>query len=116
MRTFYIVEDCPRCGADLALRRNRREGSYFIGCCAYPRCKFTEDVDERCQRLAARVAELEEAVERYAVARPRAPADVLEKELKSLIFAWHPDRCRELTPHQVVAELTRIRDAVRLAA
>jgi len=31
---------CPKCGADLLVRRSR-QGSYFVGCDGYPECRFT---------------------------------------------------------------------------
>ena len=38
---------CPRCGSDLVTRtvkRGRNEGSQFLGCQAYPKCRFTRDI------------------------------------------------------------------------
>jgi HJR/Mrr/RecB family endonuclease len=37
-----LARACPRCGAVLAARRNRGDGSEFIGCSAFPKCRFTE--------------------------------------------------------------------------
>jgi hypothetical protein len=34
---------CPGCGqGPLQTRRNRQEGSFFLGCSLYPRCRYTE--------------------------------------------------------------------------
>lgn len=33
---------CPRCGASLVVRRNRRTGEPFLGCPEYPRCRHTQ--------------------------------------------------------------------------
>ncbi|MHB8804387.1 MAG: topoisomerase DNA-binding C4 zinc finger domain-containing protein [Coriobacteriia bacterium] len=38
---------CPRCGADLVIRRASRganAGSNFWGCSSYPKCRYTEDI------------------------------------------------------------------------
>lgn len=38
---------CPRCGADLVIRRASRganAGSDFWGCSSYPKCRYTEDI------------------------------------------------------------------------
>ncbi len=38
-------EACPKCGAELVERlakRGKNAGNAFIGCSAYPRCKFTQ--------------------------------------------------------------------------
>ena len=33
--------ECPDCGARPVYRRNRATGEEFIGCSAYPKCRFT---------------------------------------------------------------------------
>lgn len=35
------VSPCPRCGARMVERRNRRNGNLFLGCSRYPDCKGT---------------------------------------------------------------------------
>lgn len=35
---------CPECGADL-IKRKSRFGNYFIGCSAYPKCKYLEKIE-----------------------------------------------------------------------
>jgi ssDNA-binding Zn-finger/Zn-ribbon topoisomerase 1 len=115
--TWRLANDCPDCGAPLRLRRNRREKNLFVGCSDYPRCRFTEDHDEREGELLDRIQELEAALAGYVARRPTAPAEVVEKELRALIFDWHPHRQHEpLAPHVVVGELTRLQDIVRAAA
>jgi ssDNA-binding Zn-finger/Zn-ribbon topoisomerase 1 len=37
---------CPDCGAMMVVRRNRENGSYFLGCHRYPNCKVTLEIDE----------------------------------------------------------------------
>jgi ssDNA-binding Zn-finger/Zn-ribbon topoisomerase 1 len=89
MSTAVIVtEVCPDCGARLVLRRNRRDEPVFIGCSKFPGCDFTEAYVEREQRLAERIAELEDSM----VAVPSSPVDVLSKELRALAARFHPDR------------------------
>jgi len=33
---------CPACGADLVIRRNKRDGSRFFGCSNFPKCRHAE--------------------------------------------------------------------------
>lgn len=38
-------EDCPQCGGELVLRTAKRgtnAGNQFMGCSAYPKCRFTK--------------------------------------------------------------------------
>ena len=39
---------CPKCGAGtrLIVRKNRQNGSYFLGCPRYPECDYTESLPE----------------------------------------------------------------------
>lgn len=44
------AEECPRCGSALVLRvskKGKNFGSRFYGCGAYPKCRFTKNVDRR---------------------------------------------------------------------
>ncbi|MEN9752025.1 MAG: hypothetical protein RLZZ600_1072 [Actinomycetota bacterium] len=42
------VEDfCPRCGSGLVRRTNRADGSEFLGCLSFPRCKYTKSLRHR---------------------------------------------------------------------
>ena len=36
-------EKCPDCGKFLSLRTNRKKGTQFFGCSAYPKCKYTRN-------------------------------------------------------------------------
>jgi DNA topoisomerase-1 len=40
LKADKTVGPCPDCGADLVIRRSR-DGSYFVGCDAYPDCTYT---------------------------------------------------------------------------
>jgi ssDNA-binding Zn-finger/Zn-ribbon topoisomerase 1 len=41
-----VGKSCPDCGATMIVRRNRENGSYFLGCHRYPDCKVTMEIDE----------------------------------------------------------------------
>jgi len=106
---LIVTEDCPECGERLTLRRNRREGSLFVGCSAYPDCEFTEPHDAREQRLAERIAELEDSM----LAVPSSPVEVLAKELKLLARRFHPDRHGgERWAHEVCSALLELRERI----
>lgn len=104
------LEWCPECGGHLRTRRNRREGNRFLGCSRYPRCNFTEDIDQRVARLCQIILALEtELAEAHAV-RPAQPADVVAKRLRGLIAFAHPDRWPENPlAHEVTVRLTALR-------
>lgn len=36
-----LKDECPDCQSRLVLRRNRQTQQTFIGCSAWPKCKFT---------------------------------------------------------------------------
>lgn len=36
------IWDCPQCNGKLIRRVNRREGTRFLGCTNYPKCKYTQ--------------------------------------------------------------------------
>jgi len=45
---------CPDCDGPMVSRQNKRDGSRFWGCAAYPKCRGTRNVDgeinqPRCQ-------------------------------------------------------------------
>jgi hypothetical protein len=40
-----VLGTCPRCKAPLVKRLRRRDRCPFIGCSAYPRCKYSRDCD-----------------------------------------------------------------------
>lgn len=35
---------CPRCGSDMVLRTNSRDGNKFLGCTKYPACRGTQNL------------------------------------------------------------------------
>lgn len=38
---------CPRCNSRTEVRQNREDLNYFIGCSAYPKCRFTVELREQ---------------------------------------------------------------------
>lgn len=52
-----LEENCPDCGKPLAIRLGRH--SRFIGCTAYPECKYTRSVDEDQTAAAAATEAIE---------------------------------------------------------
>ena len=37
-----LAAACPQCGLALVARRNRRDGTEFIGCSGFPKCRYTK--------------------------------------------------------------------------
>ena len=109
MTPLSVVESCPLCDSRLVLRHNRTSGDAFVGCTAFPGCKFSEPTHARIQKMAERIAELEDGTDVLPVVSP----DVLVKRLRTLISLFHPDR-HDGHPlaNQITAELTRLRDEV----
>ena len=35
---------CQRCGNMLVVRRNQKNGTYFLGCCRFPECRYTQRI------------------------------------------------------------------------
>ena len=113
-RAFRLSAACPKCGAPLRLRRRRADGAEFLGCAAFPACAFAEEYDGYLDALADRVAELESDLADARRQQRATPASVdVARELRGLVYRWHPDRHPEpIAPHDVVAELTRLRAQV----
>ena len=42
-RAVVAGKICPYCGADLVERRRKADGKTFIGCSAFPKCKYTRN-------------------------------------------------------------------------
>lgn len=40
----YGAETCERCGNVLSKRKNKKDGSEFLGCASYPKCTFTKSL------------------------------------------------------------------------
>lgn len=64
------MNQCPKCGAPLAERRNKRTGSVFLGCTAYPACKFAIDPEraraEATRELITAIHELTQVIRELA--------------------------------------------------
>lgn len=120
---LLVIESCPDCGARLRVKRRRADREPFLACSAWPRCDFAEDIDERSNRLAERIVELEDelalAEDQAAVDRVRLPASIVSKGLLEIIALAHPDRRapHELAfAHEVTVALNRLRDSLRATA
>ena len=118
-RTYHgparIARDCPLCGSALRLRRRRCDSGTFLGCAAYPSCRHAEEYDHHVDELARYAAQLEAdlAATRRHRCQPTPPSVDVARELRSLVFRWHPDRHPEpIPPHDVVAELTALRTRI----
>lgn len=47
------VSTCPRCRRPTIVRENSGDGTFFIGCIDFPRCRWTAELPEaRCKRLS----------------------------------------------------------------
>ena len=57
-----VTADCPECGKELRLRRNKGKEP-FVGCSAYPDCKFSCAAEFMIHALAYRVLELEDELD-----------------------------------------------------
>ena len=42
MMSIKADKDCPKCGNDLVVKRNKRDGTKFFGCSNFPECTHTE--------------------------------------------------------------------------
>ncbi|GAA8716312.1 DNA topoisomerase I [Chlamydia abortus] len=40
-----VNELCPECGSDLIYRYTKRDHKKFIGCSAFPKCKYLRNID-----------------------------------------------------------------------
>lgn len=131
-RAYRLAADCPRCGAPLGLRQNRRTGVLFTGCSAYPQCAFTEPHDPRVQTLSTAVVQAvdvlarqvaavqAEAQRQVAAAQAEAQRQVvaeraaLGRTVRQLIALAHPDRWPD-TPlaHELTVALVALRETLR---
>jgi hypothetical protein len=40
-----VKNTCPRCGRQLAVRRNKNTGEEFMGCTGFPKCRYTAQME-----------------------------------------------------------------------
>ncbi len=113
-RAWRIATDCPKCGSPLRLRRRRDDGGEFLGCTSYPRCAHAEEYDPFLSAMMEQIEALERDLAAARRQQRATPAGVdVARELRGLVYRWHPDRHPEpIAPHDVVAELTRLRAQV----
>jgi ssDNA-binding Zn-finger/Zn-ribbon topoisomerase 1 len=100
---------CPKCGTALARRLNRKDRTYFLGCTAFPACRFTEPYEPRLQdalrQLVVQKVEQETLRQRML------------DELRALIFLAHPDRWHgDPVAQELTAALNDLRHRLRKGA
>ena len=101
---FILTEYCPKCGEPLIVRRRRKDNAKFIGCCAYPNCKFACNYEPAIDEAG------QETVAMQGGARDSYGID-WDKELRALVVMVHPDRATDQTA--VTSHLNFLRDKVR---
>lgn len=42
--------ECPECGEDMVIRKNRKTGEQFYGCSLYPQCDGTDAIQSKPQK------------------------------------------------------------------
>lgn len=117
------ASQCPDCTAPLHLRTRRGDGGQFVGCSAYPTCRFTADAGD--QALRRQLFDAHEEVEdlrlRLAFAQVRqepesstSPPALIGAKLRDLISFTHPDRHPDglLDATEITARLNRLRQEV----
>ena len=121
---FALVAACPQCRAPLTVRYTRQGHAPFIGCDAYPACRFTCAYDTALQLLGHETDALQEALaqtrrelmlEKLRRQQPlpaQRPAN-LDRDLKLLIALAHPDRWQgqpaTALAHEIVVSLNGLR-------
>jgi len=114
---------CPDCDSRLHIRTRRADGGQFVGCSAYPKCRFTADAGDQVLR-----SQLFRAYEEIEDLRPRArfvetrqesngplqPPAVIRSKLRDLISFTHPDRHPGglVDATEVTARLNQLRQEV----
>lgn len=119
-RPVRLAVECPSCGAALRLRRRRDDAGLFLGCSRWPGCTWAEDYDLAHAALLERIGDLEaerdELLDDLAASREdKNPATAIDlgRELRGLIYRWHPDRHPDpVAAHEIVSELTALRARV----
>lgn len=102
-----LTGQCPLCDRELSLRRRRSDGEPFVGCTGYPACRYTCDYDVALERLHF---EMEELRRNSKAAAP----DSVRRQLRELVFRFHPDRAGgSVSTHDVVAALNELLDQTR---
>ncbi len=68
-KLLAVAEACPACGSLLICRYEPRSRVVVLTCSTAPLCVYRERVDDRVQRLAQRVRELESRLAQVACAQ-----------------------------------------------
>jgi ssDNA-binding Zn-finger/Zn-ribbon topoisomerase 1 len=103
MEATRISTECPRCGDDLVVRHNRRNGNPFLGCDSYPACSFSEPY----------VTALHDALDEFKRQQARASAppkqsprlEEISRRVREAIIAVHPDKWGD---HPASTEATKL--------
>ncbi len=104
---------CPECSAELVIRSNRNDGSRFIACAGFPKCRFSEALDDALEACAARIAALEGELRAERDSTLMMPANAVAKSLRELIALSHPDKWPgNPLAHEVCSRLTDLRARV----
>ena len=109
-----VIASCPECSAPLRERHNRTDGSAFLGCTSFPRCRWTAPHDAVADELARQVVEL-----RRALASKRDDAAPVEqRDLRALLAFVHPDRHPggRVDAHEVAVRISGLLDRAKRAA
>ena len=83
MNPVRLTSECPMCGDPLVARKNRREGTLFLGCSAYPACRFTEEVIPALEQVLSQT-------KNQTAASPTL-AEV-NRRIRQTIAIVHPDK------------------------
>jgi ssDNA-binding Zn-finger/Zn-ribbon topoisomerase 1 len=123
---FYLSGWCPQCYAPLVVRYARATQAPFVGCSAYPQCRFTErfhvaieaavaDLKQAHAWAWAEVGRLQrecaywqaQATQRSQPRHASTAHDLVRRELTQLLTLTHPDKWSAGQPAQALAhELT----------
>jgi ssDNA-binding Zn-finger/Zn-ribbon topoisomerase 1 len=109
---YRISGDCPECGHWLVTRRNRAEGNMFVGCGAYPECRFTTQYDAALDDIQHQIEMLQSQVDdlRRGGGGSVDSDSLTDNDLKQMIFFAHPDRWPDNPlAHELVCKLNTIR-------
>jgi len=111
MMPAVLTGTCPLCESRLHVRNRRSDGAPFIGCTSYPACCYTSDYDVTLEHLNDEIDDLRRQLDKKE--KGETPA-TLRKQLRDLVFRFHPDRAGDtLAAHDVAAALNRLLDQLR---
>jgi len=110
MSDYRLSTECPRCGEPLTVRKNRRDGTLFLGCDGYPSCRFTEELVPALEELRE---QMQVHIQQQMQSRDVATSPTLNeisRRIRKTITAIHPDRWSD---HPLAAEVTKELNSLR---